>query len=191
MLKYKNLSDKEIFEQLKKADRTAFSEIYERYWGILFRHARRMLQDDNEAKDLVQDVFATLWAGAPEITLTSSLSAYLYASVRNKVFNLIERGKVKQNYQASLENFILAGEYTTDNAILEKELARRIEAEIKLLPPKMREVFELSRKHHLSYREIAWELKISENTVKKQINKALTSLRLKISVIITAVFFLF
>jgi len=52
-----------------------------------------------------------------------------------------------------------------------------------MLPPKMREVFELSRKEHLNHREIAWKLEISEQTVSKQITNALRILKLKIGVL--------
>lgn len=177
---YRDQNDYELVSLLKKRDDQAFTEIYERYWAVLFNHARRMLQDEEAAKDVVQDVFSTLWNKSEVLELRVSLPAYLYTLVRNRILNIISRDKVKTGYLNSLEQFIDRGETTTDHQIREKQLAERIEAELALLPPKMREIFELSRKHHLSYQEIAEQLNISEHTVKKQISNALKHLRIKL-----------
>ncbi|MNY42681.1 RNA polymerase sigma factor [compost metagenome] len=112
--------------------------------------------------------------------LSSKLSVYLYGAVRHKFFNSLDHEKVKANYRASLSTFIDSGEYTTDNLLREKELIHLIEKEVSLLPPKMREVFELSRKEHLSHKEIAGRLNISDKTVKKQMNNAIKILKVKL-----------
>lgn len=83
--------------------------------------------------------------------------------------------------------FIEKGEYVTDQQLLEQELKEAIEKEIALLPPKMREVFELSRKQDLSYKEIADQLHISDKTVKKQVNNALHILREKLDTVFTSI----
>lgn len=179
---YSDLSDSDLADLLKSGDKLAFTEIYERYWGVLLRHARRMLHDDEETKDVLQEVFITLWNKAPELELNTSLSSYLYALVRNRILNLIARDKVKASYLASLEDFIDHGEATADYAIRTNQLAAQIEEELALLPPKMRAVFELSRKHNLSYHQISEKLSISDNTVKKQISKAIKQLKLKLGI---------
>ena len=184
MATYTDLNDRELLSLLKEGQHHAYEAIYQRYWALLFKHARRILQDDEEAKDVVQDIFTMLWFRGPELIVTTNLSAFLYSAVRNKIFDLIDRNKVRGQYLTSLESFIDQGELTTDNAIREKELTARIEEEIAFLPQKMREVFELSRKSHLSYREIATKLDITDHTVKKQINNALKILRLKFGIII-------
>lgn len=183
---YSKYSDAELADLIKSGNKYAFTEIYERYWSVLLRHARRMLQDNEETRDILQDVFLTLWKKAPELELTSSLSAYLYALVRNRILNLVVRDKVKANYLASLEDFIDHGEATTDFTIRSKQLAARIEEELAALPPKMREVFELSRKHNLSYHQISEKLMISDNTVKKQMSNALKQLKLKLGLLLLA-----
>ncbi|MNI50552.1 RNA polymerase sigma factor [compost metagenome] len=69
-----------------------------------------------------------------------------------------------------------------------RELAERIELEVAQLPAKMREVFELSRNAHLSHREIALRMDISDKTVKKQMNNALKILRLKLGSLFVLIF---
>ena len=173
----------------KEGQRSAYEEIYHRYWALLFNHARKMLQSDEDAKDLVQDVFSVFWLDGPTLVLQTTLSAYLYSIVRYKVFNLIDRKKVRSNYLSSLEAFIKKNEYSSEYRVREKQMEELIEKEIAALPPKMREVFELSRKANMNYREIAERLNISDNTVKKQMSNALKILRSRLGVIFDLFFY--
>src|SRR5690606_133945 len=115
-----------------------------------------------------------------KLLLTRTLSAYLYASIRNQVLDRIARQKIETRYIESLNTFLVTNTSATDHRVREKQLRSLIEKEISALPPKMRRVFEMSRKAHLSHREIASELNISEKTVKKQINNALKVLRVRL-----------
>lgn len=187
MFKYNGLSDSELIGLLRSGDHAAYTEIYQRYWPILFRHARKMLRDDDEATDVIQEVFTAFWSKSAELILTVSLSSYLYSSTRNKVIDLVNRNKLKNNYLGSLQAFIDKGEFITDNAVREHELSNQIESEIARLPKKMREIFELSRKKNLSYKQIADEIEISEGTVKKQISNAIKILKMKLG----SLYFLF
>lgn len=187
MHEYQRFSDSELLTLIASDDDQAFAEVYHRYKGVLFLHARRMLGNDEEAKDVLQELFTTLWTKRNSINLTTSLSAYLYAAVRNRVFDMIAHRKIEEKYIASLAGFIEKGEYVTDEQLLEQELKELIEKEIALLPPKMREVFELSRKQELSYKEIADQLHISDKTVKKQVNNALHILRGKLDTVFTSI----
>ena len=109
--------------------------------------------------------------------------------MRYKIFDLIDRNKVKTDYLSSLGNFIEQNEYSSDYMVREKQMEALIEKEIAALPEKMREVFELSRKYNMSYKDIAKELNISDNTVKKQMNNALRILRTKLGAAIFTLFF--
>jgi RNA polymerase sigma-70 factor (family 1) len=187
MANYNLYNDDELFLLLKEQDHRAYAILYERYWAILFRYARRILQNDEEARDVVQDVFVMLWSKAATLEIQVSLSCFLYASTRNSILKFFQRGKVKANYLSSLEKFIEQND-TTDHLVRNRELAKRIEQEVAMLPTKMREVFELSRRSYLSHREIATRMEISDKTVKKQMANALKILRLKLG---TLFFFIF
>ncbi|KIO75751.1 RNA polymerase sigma 70 [Pedobacter lusitanus] len=180
MSNQKSLTDSELIELLKQEDQTAFAEIYERYWTVLFLHARNLLRDNDEAADIVQELFAGLWLKSKSVVLSGSLSSYLYKAVRNKVFDHLRHKKVMNDYLKSINDFILEEQFVADELLREKELAAIIENEINALPAKMREVFILSRKQYLSYQQIALQLNISEHTVKSQISNALRTLRTKV-----------
>lgn len=180
MSSYNTFSDSELTSLLKMGDKIAYTEIYKRYTGVLYRHAYAKLNDREEAKDLVQELFVCLWHRRSDIYISSTLSGYLYSSIRNRVINVISHKRVMENYSASIKDFDGANEAITDHLIREKELAHLIEQEISNLPEKMREIFKLSRKANLSHREIAHQLDLAEKTVKNQVNNALKILKTKL-----------
>ncbi|WP_237028692.1 RNA polymerase sigma factor [Pedobacter steynii] len=177
---YSNLSDVELVDLLKSGNQLAYTEIFERYTRVLLRHAFRLLSDHEEAHDVVQDVFLQLWQKREDLSFKTSLSAYLYASVRNKIFNLLSHQKVILRYAESISSFMVEGYNIIEDQIREKELALIIEKEVDALPPKMREVFLLNKKDELNYREISERLNISSETAKQQVYKAMKILKLKI-----------
>jgi len=183
MIDYSQLTDPELIVLLNKGDQLAFAQIYDRYKFILHAHAVNKLRDREEARDIIQEVFTYLWSKHEVINISGNLSGYLYGSVRHAILNKITRKQVQEKYLDSLKAFSAQDNVLTDHRIRENQLREHIEKEIGMLPPKMREVFELSRKEHLNHREIAWKLEISEQTVSKQITNALRILKLKIGVL--------
>lgn len=170
-------SDQELSISLRAGSRTAFAEIYERYWSVLLSHAIKMLKDEEKAQDAVQDVFQMLWEKSPALNIHTSLSSFLYTSLRYRILDKLKRDKIEDRFLNTLQTEIESGVSSTDDAMAEKEFARKIEEGLNMLPPKMRTVFELSRMNDYSYREISKELNLSENTVKKQISNSLKILR--------------
>lgn len=177
---YSKLPDQDLFSLVKSEDPAAFKEIYERYFSVLFIHAYKRLQDKEEAQDVVQEIFAILWNMREDISLKGSLPAYLYAAVRNKTLNIISRKQIESTYIESIQEFINQGVCQTDHLARENHLKTLIESEIASLPPKMQKIFLLSREEYLSHQEIALELNISKQTVKKQVNYALRILRTRL-----------
>jgi len=175
-----DLPDEELLAEFQAGNIQAFELIYNRYKGLLYIHAYKMLRDGDEAKDVVQELFAKLYGKANTLCLKTTLSAYLYVSVRNRILDIIAHKRIKTDYLASLEDFVHQGVYTTDQLVREKELAFQIEKEVSLLPEKMRQIFEMSRNANLSHKEIAAQLDISDKTVKKQISNALKLIKVKL-----------
>lgn len=176
------LSDEEILLSFKSGNKEAYELIYERYWMILFRHAQKILQDEEDAKDVVQEVFTTFWLKADFLLPNQPLAPFLYTTTRFKVLDHLKRSKVKTKYLATLQLMMEEQSPAADEQIITKELAKQIEGEIQLLSPRMREIFKLSRDQHQSHKEIATKLQISDKTVKKQISLALQLLKGKFQV---------
>lgn len=180
MLSYSSFSDEELLELLKSEDTAAYTVIYNRYFHQLFIHALQKLNDKEEAQDIVHELFAQLWNKRNDIQIHSNFAAYLYSSVRNKILDHISKKQVRAKYVDSLQGFLNTNYNVTDHRIREKQLAELIEKGISTLPNKMREIFELSRKKSLTHKQIAEQLNLSEQTVKKQVNNALRILRSKL-----------
>jgi len=178
--KYNTLSDNELLAFLKEESQDAFAEIYRRYWSLMYMHALKMLKDGDDTRDVLQDVFTCMWQNRETIDQNSNLAGYLYTCTRNKVLDLIARQRVRVNYLDSLASFIEANNNRIIDDITEKELAQALENEIAQLPGKMREIFEMRIYKHLTYKEIASELSLSDKTVKKQISNAIKILRPKL-----------
>lgn len=190
MSEYKAYSDQKLVALLKEGKQAAFTEIYDRYWASMYMHVYKMLRDKEEAKDLLQDMFSLLWIKSSELKVETKLSGHLYISARNRVFNLIQKNKVKSDYLSSVAAFLSEAGTETIEKLNEKDLINAIEAEIQNLPTKMREIFELSRKENLTHKEIAEKLNLSDQTVRKQVQNALRILRPKLFTIGTGIGFL-
>lgn len=180
---YTDLSDPELVDLLKSGDQLAFTELVKRYNRLLFIHAYKLLKDKENARDLVQDIFIAIWDNRENISAKTNFAGFLYTSIRNKVLNLIIHKKVEHKYLNSLKDFIEKGEANADYLARTRELQSIIEREVQFLPPKMREIFELSRYANLSHKQISEKLNLSEKTVKKQVNNALKILRVKLGLL--------
>lgn len=157
---------------------------------MLYIHAFKKLREREEAKDVVQDVLTALWHKRETINTTNNLGGYLYTAVRNKIFDLLSHQQVVNKHVVSLQQYLNKGSVIADYLIREKQLTAIIEKEIAELPPRMREVFELSRKNNLTHKQIAENLNISEQTVTDQVKKALKILKPRIGLAIAMIYFI-
>lgn len=179
MAAYKSYSDVKLTELLKSGDQTALTEIYRRYQPVLFSHAFRRFPDREQVRDIIQDLFLYLWNNREKLEIRSTLAAYLYSSVRNKILNHFRNQKVQEAFTSSLSEFINTGVNITDDILREKELIALMEKEVSLLPSQMRLIFIMSREDNLTHKEIADQLGISPHTVRTQVRNALRILRIK------------
>jgi len=190
IMMYTSMNDMELVDLLRSGNQHAFAEIYERYFGALYLHAFNRLGDRDEAKDLVQELFSYLWSKRSTLAPKTNFSNYLYTWVRNNVLNAIAHKHVEEKYRTVLAARIDTAESITDYRVRERQLAAIIEREVQALPPKMREVFELSRKYNLSYKEIGEKLNLTEQSVRSHVKNALKILRIKLGIVLF-IFFIF
>jgi len=179
-MSYTQLEDSELTDLIRKGDEAAFAEIYQRHWMVMYNHALKMLGNEEDARDVIQELFTTLWTKAEYIQSSINLSGYLFVTLRNKIIDLIHRRRTEAKYLDSLAAF--AVEYTNETLaeITEKELLQTLDLEIEKLPPKMKLIFEMRVKQHKSYKEIAEVLNISDKTVKKQVSNAIKIIKPKL-----------
>lgn len=181
MTDYTHLTDVELLRLLKSSDHRAYTEIYHRYYPSMYCFAFKKLKDEDEAKDVVQEIFTTLWKKREIALNTCNLPAYLCTSVRNRIFDLFSRQKLCFNYVTNVNDYIgVRCQNDTDHLVREKDLKAHIETEITSMSPKMRQIFQISREEHLTHKQIAEKLNTSEHNVSKQIYNALKKLRMSL-----------
>jgi RNA polymerase sigma-70 factor (family 1) len=177
MIAYSRLSDNELAALLAD-DGAAFNEIYERYWSLLYQSAFNVLRDEDACLDVIQEVFIWFWEHRSELVV-KSVKAYLLVAVKYKVANYIRNGKVRESFYERIPKIELDSDFP-DEALEVKELKEMIASFVMELPERCQEVFNMSRNEHLSNKEIAERLGITEKTVENQINKALKRLKLNL-----------
>lgn len=184
-------SDEELLRFIKQGEEEAFSLLYRRYWEGLFTTAARVLRSKDDAADVVQDVFLSLWNRRGELNITSSVQAYLQTSARYKSIHFIEKNITRRDYLAVLADTpVDTAALSPELQVQLKEVQRVIGETVARMPPKMQEVYLLSRQQQLTHKEIADQLGISSETVKKHIQHALqlikTALGYAPSLLVTA-----
>ncbi|SDG18970.1 RNA polymerase sigma-70 factor [Mucilaginibacter sp. P25] len=168
------MTDEDLIALIRENDLGAFERIYNKYWSKLYLSAYNIIRDRQVAEDVTQEVLVNLWMKRANLKLTS-LNAYLYTSVRYQVFNVIRSGKVRADLFNRLEE--LFSNNGGEELLSEKEINRLLEQGVAELPEKCRQIFIMSRKEHLSTKEIAERLGIAPKTVENQLTVALNRLR--------------
>jgi RNA polymerase sigma-70 factor (family 1) len=150
--------------------------LYKRYVVLLTNVAAKKVQSIETAKELVQDVFMSLYLRRDHLHTITSLKSYLFTALKNKIFSYYRKEysqKRKNNgyHKLQIVTSNLNDEYEA------KELQLQLQEKIQELPPQCKTVFLMSREEQLSHKEIAERLHISPHTVDKHIQKALRILR--------------
>ena len=181
MSKYNRYDDIKLVQLIKfDSDKTAYAIVFERYNGLLYSHVYNKLRNQQEAEDIVQEVFVKFWAKRSDLDLSFTFPGFLFLLARNLVIDHVRRKRIGINSEEIFAVSATSKEATPDLLLREKEFAAMIEYEISQLPPRMREVFELKRKKFLTIKEISSEMGISEATAATHMKSALKILRIKL-----------
>lgn len=173
------LTDKALL--VGKISVETFDEIFRQYAKPLFYYAAKFVGDE-QAKDIVQDTFAKLWADK-SLVVTKSLNSLLFTTIRNRCLQQLEKQKVRNKYVESTRQKLQTEELQffieERSSLIEQELEDKLNEVLKNLPDRCRQIFMMSRFENKKNREIAEELDITVKAVEKQISKALATIRLE------------
>ncbi|WP_343670536.1 sigma-70 family RNA polymerase sigma factor [Chitinophaga sp.] len=189
MVAYTKLSDAELLNMINSSNDAAFKELYQRYWARIRAFALKMTRNNNIfVDDLVQETFISLYQIKKEPDAEFNLESYLFQIIRRKVINYLIRDKRKDECFNSLAAHVNELSEPTDADLILEELQELIQKGIDQMPDKMKQIFLMSRKRFLKRHQIAAELDISEETVKKQIYYGNKFLRSMLKLILTLYF---
>ncbi len=182
-------TDEALVLRIQQGDRDAFTAFYERHRATMYLAAYHLLRDRDDAHDAVQELFADVWQRAERIDATGNIKGFLYTVLRNRILTAMSRSKYFDEYVNSFLAFEQQSVSATEETVLARELERLLAEKIGELPPKMREVYELSWHENLTNKEIALRMDISEGTVKQHKHQATRILRGKLQRLVSLLFF--
>ncbi|TDS09758.1 RNA polymerase sigma factor [Sphingobacterium paludis] len=177
------MNERELLEGIICGKQRAFSLFFDTYWEEFYAYVYRILHDQEESTDILQDTFAAIWEQRERLTDVQSIKAYVYTIIHHKAVKSIKNNIKLRNLKDELSQYFPHHDDKLAQEVNARELAVLINEEIQNLPPRMREIFLLSRNEYLSYRQIAEQLSISENTVKKQVSSSIKQLKQKIDAV--------
>lgn len=154
----------------------AWKQLYQNYYSPLCNYSMKILNDEESATDIVQNVIIKLWENQLFFENIAALNVYLYRAANN---NCLKQIREQNAEDKRLKEWIFYTEdVTTESlpAIITEEVIRKLRSVIKLMPPKRREVILLNMRN-ISNEEIAETLGISINTVKKHKKEAYQTIR--------------
>lgn len=176
--------EKELIVSIKEGNEKSFEILFKSWYKRLCVFAYGYTRQMETAEDLVKDLFVHFWNNRQKLEIKTSISGYLFRSVRNSCINYLKRD-LQHRKTISLEeaewlHLKVKEPFSEDypfGDLMFRELEEQILNEIEKLPVARREIFKLSRFEGLSHKKIAEQLSISENTVKVQIYRALVELK--------------
>ncbi len=167
--------------RIKNGDEQAFELLFRKYYTPLCRFANKFLNNTEEAKGTVQEVFEKIWAGREDIDPDESINAYLFRIAHNISINKLRRRQVESRYAEIYKLvYIEHSEHSPYESLVGNELNEKINFAVNKMPPKCRKVFDLNRTEGLKYSEIANTLHISVKTVEAHMSKALSIVRFEL-----------
>ncbi|TLX70596.1 RNA polymerase sigma-70 factor [Labilibacter sediminis] len=173
-----NLDENEIIKKLSEGDKVSFGLLFNIYYKRLSSFAFYYLNDEESAKDVIQDIFAIVWERHEELKEVHNLSSWLFSMTKNQCLKKIDHLKVRQKHTDYLKYRELE---ITQSALSDldtspltfDEINSIIEKTLRSLSPQARRIFEMSRFEQKKNREIAEELGISIKTVEANMSKSL------------------
>ncbi|GGH53222.1 RNA polymerase sigma-70 factor [Dyadobacter endophyticus] len=162
--------------ELQLGSREAFAEIYERYWGMLYRLAYQKLRCKETAEELVQELFVSIWVKSGQTNIRE-LRPYLLTALRFSIINHIESLRVHERFVAYYESFLNQEDNVPVDDLALQDLTEAIERTLEALPEKSKQVFRMSRFEYLTIPEIAERLNLSEKAVEYHLTRSLKVVR--------------
>ena len=158
----------------KHDNKYKLKKLFDEHYAAVLLYGISIVRNKDDAEDIVQRAFISLWQKLDSVDFHISARAYLYKSVYHASLDFLKHQKVRKRHEDEVKsNAQIIYAVNTE----EKELHEKIESTINELPDQCRRIFQMSRYDKLRYIDIAATLNISEKTVENQMSKALKILR--------------
>jgi len=175
------MDDKELMLKIAQGDRAAFGILYDRFATPLYSLALRMLADEAEAQDMLQEIFLSIWNNAPSFRPERGMAfPWVVSQLRNRIIDRLRskrrRGELTENYAADLEPSGSAAPSSAEN-VETGERAQKVRSALNQLDEGQREVLHLAFFEGLTQSEIAEKLEEPLGTIKARATRGMARLR--------------
>lgn len=165
-------TDSVLTAQLQQGDKQAFKALFDKYGPRLYQFSLRYLKEKEEAEDLLNEVFLKIWENRQSLRSNSSFQAYLFTIAYNRIRQWFLKKNREEKYIQVFAEEYLASSSRDDDQLDYQLFVKRMNEIIDLLPPRRKEIFILSYKEEQKNNEIAEQLGLSEQFIKKQLSIA-------------------
>jgi len=166
-----------LLNQIADDDEHSFRVIFDHYRPKIYNYALHLTESETLADEVIQEVFMKLWLNRKKLESVEKFNAWLHAIARNAAFDAFKQIALQKNGTAKLIDITPVSVSDTDNWLLDKENTKWLNNALEQLTPSQKQVYILSRRHGMKAAQIAKELNIAENTVKKHLVNSLHTLR--------------
>ena len=161
--------------RIRQKDEAALSELYDRYSGLVYSEAHRILRDAGAAEEILQDLFYQVWRTAERFDpARGSLAGWLLVAARNRAISRLRR---KTGKNEELEENGVAFSATLDNRSTQNLLLEKVRTVMSSLPQAQRQAVEFAYFDGMSHSEIAEKTGEPLGTIKTRIRSAMGMLK--------------
>ena len=189
MSKYTAFTEEELFGLIRRHNKTAFAELFNRYWRKAYLIAYSKIHEREATEEIVQELFILLWDKRESLSI-HNFRSYLYTSVKNKCLNYIESQIVQKKHWDHYKTFLPKTADAADNHVEYNDLMDAIRVGMQNLPQKTQKVFRLNRLEGRTIPEIAQDLNLSEKAIEYHLSRSLKELRVHLKDFILLLIFL-
>lgn len=170
-------SDLDIINAVRAGDKGAFYVLYQNYADLLYRNILVRVKSSFDADEILQDFFVTIWEKRESINIETNVKGYLLVWLKHHILNTIKKQQVRIKHQTLSQKHLEEADDYTWVKIVSEDLNAKLNEVVDGLPPRLKSVYILSREQHLSVKEIAERLSVSEQTVKNQLTDIMRRLK--------------
>jgi RNA polymerase sigma-70 factor, ECF subfamily len=171
------IRETDILGRIRQGDIQQFETLFRSSYVSLVRYAKTLLKDHDNAEEIVQDLFCTIWKDREKIKIESSLNGYLFRSVHNRCLHFIEHNRIVEKHAEEMSFRQPEASETPSDILNYKELQAKIATVLEKLPERCGKIFCMNRFEGLRYSEIAEKLSVSVKTVEANMGRALKLFR--------------
>jgi RNA polymerase sigma-70 factor (family 1) len=169
--------EKELFSRIAEGDEAAFEELFHLFVPRIQPVMQKMLRSEVATKDLIQDIFLSIWVTRDKLAAIESPTNWIFRIVYNRIYSWMEKQSVRQKAAAAISRQETIISNLTEENLAFAETSRLVQQAVQQLPNRTKEIYLLSREAGMKKQDIANQLGISVNTVKNTLANAGKSIK--------------